>query len=321
MTKLPAKPQDWQVAQQEKLNQMINDLAKQEGIPPTGITVMGGRPYINVTGLDVKLKNLCKERNLELARIEAKRIVEPTDTNGYLVGYHAEVVLFDRENFTKSLTKLPQIDRETLQELRDAYTYRYTGEGWASPKTCEGIGYKYQWKGKAKVKTDMLLENIIMMAERRATNRAKREATGTGLTSVDELPLEGDITAPKPQPEKVEIHEDEETIPAEKKLRKFNSVVEAHVRQDSFKEWCKSHAIFSMKEVKDMLEAHYGKPPCEVSLDELQEWMAYIEQQDVAFGDEEVESGTGQRKDLQESIPGIEGGGATPQGELLNDSD
>ena len=299
----------------------INELARQEGIPPTGITIMAGRPYINVTGLDVKLKNLCEERKLELAGITAQRIVEPESDNGFLVGYHAEVILFDRENFVKALGKLGQVDRETLKELRDSFTYRYTGEGWASPDTCEGIGFKYVWKtinGKhVKTRAQMLLENIIMMAERRATNRAKREATGTGLTSVDELPMA-----------QTEVTETEPIVPPPKEPTKpkkrediFSTKVDAYVRSDEFKQWCKKYAILNMKEVKELLYLTFDKPMCEITLDEVKQWQKNIEGYAPELQDEGGELNAGQGEDIEGSVSGPEGAGTSTQGELLNDSD
>jgi hypothetical protein len=74
-------------------------------------------------------------------------------------------------------------------------------EGWASPESIKAIAWtwkignekeydSYGNEHEVKVHDKLLLENVIMMAERRATNRAKREATGTGITSVEEAPLD-----------------------------------------------------------------------------------------------------------------------------------
>ena len=294
---------------------LLEQIAKQEGIPPTGLTIMAGRPYINVTGLDVKLKNLCQERKLELGGIEAKRIVEPTSDNGYLVGYHAEVVLFDRENFIKALGKIGQIDKETLQELRESFTYRYTGEGWASPLTCEGIGYRYHWvtvNGRhKKVKDEMLLENIIMMAERRATNRAKREATGTGLTSVDEIPTE-QPEAPQPTAE---------PEPEPKSKDDFTTEVKRLVATNDFKTWCKEHAIFNMKEVKEMLKLHFNKPLHDITVEDIKEWEQYIEGEQENIISMEEEDGTEQGENLQSNGAVPKRTRETAQDKLLNDSD
>ena len=42
----------------EAIIEMAKEVAAQEGIPLSGITILGGRPYINVTGLDAKIKAL-----------------------------------------------------------------------------------------------------------------------------------------------------------------------------------------------------------------------------------------------------------------------
>jgi len=230
----------------------IAEIARQEGIPSTGITIMGGRPYINVTGLDVKLKNKCETEHLIHVKTEAKRIVEPTEENSLMVGYHAEVVLYDRDNLEKILSKIKDIPQEMQQQILENYIHRFSAEGFASPSTCEGIGYKYRWVGGQKVKGEVLLENIFMMAERRATNRAKREATGTGLTSLDELPLEN--TGPTP---KTFVTEPIRASQPAKKPRAVKDDWQPEVKQvvesPGFKNWCKEHTLVNMKEVKTML--------------------------------------------------------------------
>ena len=315
MTTTSKKPKTEVTISSKQGRNPIEEIAKQEGIPPTGITIMGGRPYINVTGLDVKLKNLCQERKLELARIEAKNIVEPSTENGFLVGYHAEVVLFDRENFVKTLGKLGQIDKETLQELRESFTYRYTGEGWASPLTCEGIGYRYHWTTQAgrhqKVKGSMLLENVIMMAERRATNRAKREATGTGLTSTDELPTEP--TAP---PETIE-----ESPPPPPPKDDFTDKVKQYVNTRGFKEWAKKNAFTNMKDVKASLKIFFNKPLRELDILDIEKWR----ENETKTTEETLNEGVGYGLEEGENLSGAgavaEGTKPPEGGELIKDSD
>jgi len=278
----------------------IAEIARQEGIPPTGITIMGGRPYINVTGLDVKLKNKCETEHLIHVKTEAKRIVEPTEENSLMVGYHAEVVLYDRENLEKILTKIKDIPQEMQQQILENYIHRFSAEGFASPSTCEGIGYKYRWVGGQKVKGEVLLENIFMMAERRATNRAKREATGTGLTSLDELPLEstpptvekavtGPIRAPQAAKKPKAVKDD------------WQPEVKQVVESPGFKNWCKEHTLVNMKEVKTMLLVfHEVLKLSEIDLD--------------MFDTGQGESGS--------AVPQPEKvSGGSKQGDLLNDSE
>ena len=166
------------------------EIIKQENLPLMGITILGGKPYINVTGLDRKIQNLCNEKGYEFSiRVEALK--DPDPANGdYLVGRKAILTLFDKQGFTQALKKLKEITPETLNALKEAFTLTYTGEGWATPDTCSAIAYEYVGQKGHKQRGKVLVENVIMMAERRATNRAKREATGTGLTSIDELPMD-----------------------------------------------------------------------------------------------------------------------------------
>ena len=168
---------------------MLLEIIRQEELPLMGITILGGKPYINVTGLDRKLQNLCEKKGYEFS-ITVEVLKDPNpEQEDYVVGRKATLTLFDKKGFQEALKKLKQIDPETLKTLKEAFTLTYTGEGWATPQSCEAIAYKYEgYKGR-KTKGALLIENVIMMAERRATNRAKREATGTGLTSIDEIPF------------------------------------------------------------------------------------------------------------------------------------
>ena len=52
----------------------IEEICRIEGIPVTGITIMGGNPYINVTGLDKKIVNLCEKHGWVLAGVEYEDI-------------------------------------------------------------------------------------------------------------------------------------------------------------------------------------------------------------------------------------------------------
>lgn len=260
--------------------QMIESWAKQEGIPATGITLMGGKPYINVTGLDVKLKQKCETENLVHIKTEAKPILEPTQENNFMAGYHAEVVLFDRDNYLKICAKIKDMPPEMLQNVQDLFVHRFSAEGFASPLTCEGIGYKYRWKGSFKEKGEMLLENIIMMAERRATNRAKREATGTGLTSLDELPLEN--IQPEPEPP---VSTPENRAPGQEKrtsvLDGFPLPAVELMKSEEFKEWCKVWGIPNYKDAVGLIELYHDETDhALISREMIDDWMDHIESEE-----------------------------------------
>lgn len=166
---------------QKSIN-LAEKIAIEEGIPLTGLTILGGKPYINVTGLDRKIKNLCKEKGWEIASSSYEEIQRASKENGHRAGGWGILKLFDKPGFFEAL-KLLQGKREEaltldlLKELRDLFTYTFKMRGWASPDTL-------------RMATMQKPDHIEHMAERRATNRAKREATGTGLTSIDEMDVE-----------------------------------------------------------------------------------------------------------------------------------
>jgi len=174
--------------------QIIDYYAGREGITPEGITILGGKPYVNVTGLDTKVKGKCQKESLVLKSVKIiERLSEPTEENGFLCGRYALIEFFDKTAYTEAIQNCPNLTIEIYQKLEETFTYSFFGEGWASPDTCEGIAYSYKKTGQyyqggkeKKVRDKLLIENVIMMAERKATNRAKREATGTGMTSVEE---------------------------------------------------------------------------------------------------------------------------------------
>jgi len=301
--------------------EQLQEIAKQENIPVTGITIMGGRPYINVTGLDVKLRNKCKEEKLQLAEISTSTIQFPVKENGYLAGFHAEVLLFDRENFNKALAKITQAGTEEILQLKKIYTYRFTGEGWASPSTCEAIGFKYEYIQGKKTKTDILVENIIMMAERRATNRAKREATGTGLTSVDELPLEN-IPVEEKTANTGRSRVSESKIPEELRKNIFSDSVKKYVSERKFKEWCKQNGIPNMADVKLNLQIFYDTDDIsKLTIADIEKWREYIENENKELSDEEVTDGVKHPENIERFISGSENSGDVSRGDLLNGAD
>lgn len=284
-------------SQQVKLTtqQMIENWAKQEGIPATGITLMGGKPYINVTGLDVKLKQKCETESLVQVKCEAKRIIDPTKENNFLCGYHADIVLLDRDGYTASLKVVKPSTVEMLRELKESFTYTFSAEGWASPLTCEGIGYKYRWKGGFKEKGEMLIENVIMMAERRATNRAKREATGTGLTSLDELPLEN-----IPPESETPVSEGENHVAEPNKkgsvLDGFPTPAQRLMRTDEFREWCKVWGVPNYKDAVTLVELfHEETDHSKITREMIEDWMDRIEsdEQEKLKGEKKNDTGQG----------------------------
>jgi len=162
---------------------MAKEICGKEGISLQGLTILGGKPYINVVGLDQKIESLCREKNWVKCGTELRFISEESDvqTKVYRCGFYATISFFDLDNYIKALGKVTgagPISEGVLSELRKQFIYAYSDEGWA---------------GDASVKMSTMKNRdfLRMMASRRATNRAKRAATGCGLTSVDEMEVEG----------------------------------------------------------------------------------------------------------------------------------
>lgn len=160
---------------------LLVQIAKDEGIPIMGITILGGKPYVNTTGLDVKLKSKCDVEKLVHVSTEYIPIQAASKENGLRAGGWGVVKLFDKTGFEKALalaSKGGPVTKDVIDSLKELYFRIYKMRGFASPETI-------QMSSMAKH------DNIEAMAERRATNRAKREATGTGLTSTDEMDENG----------------------------------------------------------------------------------------------------------------------------------
>jgi len=216
-----------------KREELITQYATREGISPEGITILGGKPYINVTGLDRKVMNKCKREKLILKSVKIiERLEEAGPDNQYLSGRFAELVLFDKETYLKTLAKIKEPTIEVIRELRETFEYKFYGEGWASAVGCD-FAYTYKKTGNKyidawgnekdeKVKDKLIVEDIPMMAERKATNRAKREATGTGMTSIDEV-----MGNPNVEEEEAEPGESREVV-----IEKLHQVMKASVFND-----------------------------------------------------------------------------------------
>jgi hypothetical protein len=163
-----------------KQMETYEDLARKEGIPIWGLTILGGKPYVNATGLDCKLNDLCKKNGWVKAHILTELIHEDRDEDGlYRCGFKATITLFDNKAFKSALKEISEhpLTKELVAELADRFTYKYVSEGWAG-------------HASVKMSTMKTPDFLRMMALTRATNRAKRQATGTGLTSVEEMGTE-----------------------------------------------------------------------------------------------------------------------------------
>jgi hypothetical protein len=153
------------------LAKRIDALCKAEEIPPEGITIMGGNPYVNVTGLDNKIRRRAERENLVFAGCTVDPVAVP---EGDRREFKATVTYFDKAGFLEALKSAPGASADQIRALQQAFTYTYSDIGSCSMKT-------------AKMSTMQNADNIAMLASRRASNRAKRAATGVGLTSIDEV--------------------------------------------------------------------------------------------------------------------------------------
>ena len=196
--------------------ELARAVAKRESISIAGITILGGKPYINVTGLDTKIKNKEKESGWVKAGEISEELEMPSEENQQRAKFKVTIKMFDKTGFELSIKMLKPKDKDIVDLLTKIYTYVFDGYGSASPASL-------------KMSTMKNADNITMMAERRASNRAKRAVTGTGLTSVEEIGVEteikpSDATTPQiisdePEPEEPEPEGPQES-PKEKPTEK-----------------------------------------------------------------------------------------------------
>jgi len=167
----------------------IRKVAQYFGIPIEGITLMGGRVYVNVTGLDSKVNQQWISKGWVKSEVSMP-IQRANKVNNWLAGYECLIRFFNQEKFVGVITQIAQngsLTPELVNALKGTFTVEFRAEGWATPDTCEAIAWKYEGPAGQKKKTELLEENVNMMAERKASNRAKRAAVGCGLTSVEEV--------------------------------------------------------------------------------------------------------------------------------------
>lgn len=173
-----------------EIRDLILKISKVYDLPPLGITILGGKPYVNVTGLDDKVKKRWLNEGW-IKSEESKQTQRAESKSKNIAKYEVAIKMFNQQAFTEALMKIANngtITPEIIQALRTAYTIPFKFDGWASPDTCEGIAYKYEGPYGSKKRTNIIFwENVNMMAERKASNRTKRAATDTGLTSVEEV--------------------------------------------------------------------------------------------------------------------------------------
>lgn len=208
-TALAMAPKKLNERQKETFAIRMATVAVDNDLPITGITVLGGRFYVNVTGLDSKLQR----DGRKIKRIDYELIQRATEENGYLAGY---VGIVEFEDLPERMQLRNEMVKEALKankgpdEIANIVSKAglsppiYRDEGWCSPKTAPAIAYDYEYKEQVGRKVpdtkNPLVENVMMMAIRKATNRAKRQAIGCGLTSVEEIIGQQEKKEPQEKP-------------------------------------------------------------------------------------------------------------------------
>jgi hypothetical protein len=176
---------------------LIDEISINEGISPAGINVLGGRLYVNTSGLDSKLEKKKSEGKIKIKSMYPKVLCYPSDENNGLAGVRYIIECEDtieniqarKEILIECLKKdMTNEQIEDLLEKSFLLPPRYIGEKWEDLNTAEAIGWKWEGQTGRKTKSVPLYGNVLAKAETGAANRAKRSITGTGLTSVEELP-------------------------------------------------------------------------------------------------------------------------------------
>jgi hypothetical protein len=177
--------------------QLIDEISINEGISPAGINVLGGKLYINTSGLDSKLEKKKSEGKIKIKSMYPKVLCYPSDENNGLAGVRYVIECEDtlesiqarKEVLIECLKKdMTNEQIEDLLEKSFLLPPRYIGEKWEDLNTADAIGWKWEGPTGRKTKSVPLYGNVLAKAETGAANRAKRSITGTGLTSVEELP-------------------------------------------------------------------------------------------------------------------------------------
>ena len=103
----------------------------------------------------------------------------------------------------------------------------------------------------------------------------------------------------------------------EKEKREFAREVLEYTHGVEFHEWGRAHAIHNLKDVKDMLEVFYNVSDLRtITLDQLHDWMAYIEDTDLESMSEEGDNAIRRGQDSGTSGSTDKLNGGARQGEL-----
>lgn len=145
---------------------LTNAVSKKLGVPMSGIDILGGKPYVNKTGLTYKVQK--DPRRVKC--IKAVPVLYPMKVN--LLNTPDDP---DFKKFFVGFSEDGTAVSHGIVEFEDGS--RFEDEGSANAK--------YLNKQWGKMST--MVPYINELASTRATNRAMRLATGIGLVSVEEL--------------------------------------------------------------------------------------------------------------------------------------
>ena len=236
---------------------VLKEIAMRERIPVTSLKVLGGTPFIDVSGLDRKIQNKAKDEHLTIKEIGAT-LIQPADgTNGCTARAQGVVKYLDKTGFKDALCKLDPatISKEVLEKLEGIYTETYSDEGWANAEDCAAIAWTYKKVGNCLKKRDKLLTtNINMMACRRASSRAKRQATGCGLTSLDEAPIADDQSADTIKEQREATNKQLKRIDALKRDKRLTKTEVKLINRELADTLSEARAGQIIKKIEDLLQ-------------------------------------------------------------------
>ena len=145
---------------------LIQEVSKQLGIPMSGVDILGGKPYINKTGLLAKVQKdprrvIKIKATPVLYAIEIQLLNQPTDEDfkKYFIGCS--------KDGTAVYHAIVQFEDGSVYEDEGTANAKYLNRQWGKMST--------------------MIPYVNELAATRAVNRTLRLATGIGLVSVEEL--------------------------------------------------------------------------------------------------------------------------------------
>jgi hypothetical protein len=245
---------------------VLKEIALRERVPVTSLKILGGNPFIDVSGLDRKIQNKAQDEHLVVKEISAKLIQPACEATHFIARAQGAVKYLDKEGFKEALSKIDpsRVTAETLRKLEDIFIETYTDEGWASSEDCAAIAWTYKKaQDHQKVRDKLLTTNINMMACRRASSRAKRQATGCGLTSLDEAPMADDHSADTIEEQRGATEEQLKMINTLKKDKRISKTEVKLINKELTDNLSESRAEQIIKRIEDLVKGRIPEKPKE----------------------------------------------------------